>query len=147
MGGGVEKEKRKIAWVSWDKICMTKEEGGLGIKNLNLFNLALLGKWAWKLVVGGKELWLNILKSKYGDFRENVESNLRGKRHNHLWSDWWRNLVCCVGSSTWFKENCKKKVGNGCNTSFWEENGGHFKELLKIYTHVYLDLRLTRIVE
>lgn len=27
-------EKRKIAWVRWDKICRLRVEGGLGIKNL-----------------------------------------------------------------------------------------------------------------
>lgn len=29
--------------------------------------------------------------------------------------------MCNVGSSTWFQENCKKKVGNGNTTRFWED--------------------------
>lgn len=46
-GGDVE--SRKINWVQWDKVCRKKEVGGLGIKNLKAFNLALLGKWEWRI--------------------------------------------------------------------------------------------------
>ena len=44
--GGVE-ENKKICWLSWNNVCKTKEEGGLGIKNVEEFNLALLSKWKW----------------------------------------------------------------------------------------------------
>lgn len=42
--GGTE-EKRKIAWVAWEVVCKPKLEGGLGLRDLNLFNISLLGKW------------------------------------------------------------------------------------------------------
>jgi len=38
-------EGRKIAWTAWDKVCMSREAGGLSIINVRLFNLALLRKW------------------------------------------------------------------------------------------------------
>lgn len=31
--------------VSWEKVCMPKELGGLGIKNLTLFGMAMCLKW------------------------------------------------------------------------------------------------------
>lgn len=34
-------EGRKIAWVAWDKVSMSREEGGLSIKDLRLFNEVL----------------------------------------------------------------------------------------------------------
>jgi len=40
-----EFEERKIAWVAWDKVREPLDVGGLGILNIRLFNLALLGKW------------------------------------------------------------------------------------------------------
>ena len=40
-GGG--SEVTKIAWVNWDTICLPKNKGGLGIKDLSKFNEALLG--------------------------------------------------------------------------------------------------------
>ena len=42
---GWRSEGRKIAWVAWDKVCNSKNVGGLGIINVRSFNLTLLGKW------------------------------------------------------------------------------------------------------
>jgi len=42
-GRGVE--EKKIAWVKWESVCLPKEKGGLGIRDLRNFNYALLGKW------------------------------------------------------------------------------------------------------
>lgn len=43
---GEKEESRKIAWVSWRKVRMPKKRsvGGLGIKDSEVFNRALLGK-------------------------------------------------------------------------------------------------------
>ena len=41
-GGDIE--ANKIPWVKWDTICLPKNKGGLGIKDLIKFNEALLGK-------------------------------------------------------------------------------------------------------
>lgn len=49
--GGCE-EKRKIAWVKWEVVCKPKLEGGLGVKDLEWFNIALLTKWRWRLIKG-----------------------------------------------------------------------------------------------
>ena len=39
-------EGRKIVWVSWKKIC---ETDNLGILDLRVFNVALLGNWIWRM--------------------------------------------------------------------------------------------------
>ncbi|GAU30019.1 hypothetical protein TSUD_161050 [Trifolium subterraneum] len=44
---------RKIAWVSWGKVCKPKSDGGLGVRDLRAVNLKLLGKWRWRLISGG----------------------------------------------------------------------------------------------
>ena len=41
---GQKKEERKIARLSWQKMCEPKCDGGLGFKNLKWFNMALLMK-------------------------------------------------------------------------------------------------------
>jgi hypothetical protein len=38
-------EEFKYHLVSWSKVCSPISEGGLGIRNLLMFNRALLGKW------------------------------------------------------------------------------------------------------
>ena len=41
----------KINWIDWHTICLSKENGGLGVMQLREFNLSLLGKWCWRLLV------------------------------------------------------------------------------------------------
>jgi hypothetical protein len=53
-------------WVKWSEVCKPKKLGGLGVKDLILFNVALLAKWRWRLLVENSLKWKNILCAKYG---------------------------------------------------------------------------------
>ncbi|KAL5124484.1 putative mitochondrial protein [Glycine soja] len=63
--GGNQHHKR-ISWVKWDVICLPKNEGGLGIKDLAKFNAALRGRWIWDLAANHNQFWARVLISKYG---------------------------------------------------------------------------------
>ena len=67
-------KQKKIAWVKWETVCLPKQNGGLGIKDIRTFNKALLGKWRWDLFHKHKELWARILASKYGGWRSLVDA-------------------------------------------------------------------------
>lgn len=41
--GGGNEEVRKITWVKWEVVCRMREQGGLEVKNIEMFNKALLG--------------------------------------------------------------------------------------------------------
>jgi hypothetical protein len=41
-------EELKYHLVSWTKVCSSISVGELGIRNLRIFNRALLGKWLWR---------------------------------------------------------------------------------------------------
>jgi len=50
-------------------------------------NLALLGKWIWRLKSEKRSLWKDILDSKYGGWR-----GLKSQVHNCRESMWWRDI-------------------------------------------------------
>ena len=45
-----DEHKRKYRLAKWDILCQPKEQGGLGIHNLELKNTALLNKWLYRLL-------------------------------------------------------------------------------------------------
>ncbi|KAL4271151.1 hypothetical protein GQ457_13G007950 [Hibiscus cannabinus] len=49
------------ALMAWDKICMPKNAGGLGLRDLRCFNLALLGKQLWRLLTRPESLVARVM--------------------------------------------------------------------------------------
>lgn len=47
-------------------MCCEKERGGLGIRDLRTFNLALLGKWVWRSKLETIALSYRVLVARYG---------------------------------------------------------------------------------
>ena len=60
-----EEDRRKIHWLEWDKVTKPKRQGGMGFRDLRLFNQALLAKQAWWLLVYPDSLCAKVLKAKY----------------------------------------------------------------------------------
>ncbi|KAA3477739.1 reverse transcriptase [Gossypium australe] len=65
------KTNKGIHWCRWRDLCILKAQGGLGFKNFEFFNLALLEKQGWKILMQPNCLFARVMKAKYfprGDF-------------------------------------------------------------------------------
>ena len=59
-----DSEKRKYRLVKWSVVCRPKDQGGLGVHDLDVKNKALLGKWIFKLLTE-EGVWQTLLRRKY----------------------------------------------------------------------------------
>jgi len=88
---------QKLCWVSWRKVCHPKIKGGLGVKNVKLFNLSLLAKWKWRLISNDQSLWKRLFMDKYGRVKivgwDCVMRHVQGWRH--MWFTG-RNIIQLV---------------------------------------------------
>ncbi|XP_059068327.1 uncharacterized protein LOC131858877 [Cryptomeria japonica] len=86
--------KSRIPLLAWDKVCLPKELGGSGIRNLENQNLALGAKLVWKLYDNPASLWARIMFAKYlsnGD-RESVFRAESLPKGSAIWNFMWKSI-------------------------------------------------------
>jgi len=110
-------------------VCKPREEGGLRLRNIQNFNIALLAKWKWRLIAEEKGRWKEMVVSKYGQGSEVSRIPVK------LQSWWWRDLVkVCEpdGDGGWFQKEVGWKLGCRDKVRFWEDiwNGNSSLKIL-----------------
>lgn len=61
---------RGIRWMAWERLCVSKCGGGLGVRNLRNFNTAMLAKQGWRILTEENPLVSKILEARY--FPKNI---------------------------------------------------------------------------
>ncbi|GJX24670.1 uncharacterized protein Tco_0230966 [Tanacetum coccineum] len=106
--GDMKQGKAKVAWES---LCLPKFEGGLGVRNLEKFNTALMTTHIWNILMHKESMWVRWIHAY----------KLKGRSFwdvpalcNVNWG--WRKILQIrdiVRPFVWHR------IGNGLNTSFW----------------------------
>ena len=107
-------DEKNIHLVSWPKLCMPKDFGGLGFQDVEDSNQALLAKQAWKLLNEPQSLLAQVYRGRYYANKDFLEC---GK--GYIPSYAWRSIM--FGRELLTK-GLIKSIGNGRSTSIWSEN-------------------------
>ena len=62
---GQKDQERKVHWISWTKLCQPKGHGGLGFRELQKFNIALLAKQFWRFMCCKDSLLFKVFSPKF----------------------------------------------------------------------------------
>ncbi|CAN1192177.1 Putative ribonuclease H protein At1g65750 [Linum perenne] len=109
---GSTDESRKVHLISWERICLPKEDGGLGLKMARVLNRAYMMKLAFLFMQDPERLWVKVLQNKY--FRD-TDAGLEVRKLDSQ-AALWRGL---------YKEwdsmllGARSAIRNGCDTLFW----------------------------
>ena len=121
----IEKLMRRFLWncedtskgkakVSWDSICKPLKFGGLGLRSLRKWNVAILSDRIWRILSQHNSLWAKWVNIHLLDGRSLWDNQ---KRFNLSWS--WRNLLSIRPE---VREAFVNFIGNGQITNFWFDN-------------------------
>ena len=111
---GSKDGQRKTCWVAWDDMTKPKFLGGMGFRDIELFNLALLARQAWRVLQEPESLSACILKSVYYPNGEFLEATL-GARPSKIWR-------AIIDGKEVLAQGIIRRIGKGESTKIWSTN-------------------------
>jgi len=124
--GSSDKQKYRLA--RWDILCRPKDQGGLGILDLQLQNKCLLAKWLVNLLNSGGT-WQTLLTNKYLSLKTLTQVTAK-PNDSHFWRGLMRikDEVLTKGSFI---------IKDGTKTRFWDDTWVGDKPLKDAYPSLY----------
>uniref|UniRef100_A0A803PA49 Uncharacterized protein n=1 Tax=Cannabis sativa TaxID=3483 RepID=A0A803PA49_CANSA len=108
------KQSRGVTWMSWKKLCKHKNNGGLDFKDLRQYNLALLSKKAWRLLVNDSTLVSRVFKARYFPNGSLLTATL-GNSPSYVWRSIFEAKDLITASA-------RKSIASGIQTSIIEDH-------------------------
>lgn len=135
---GGNSEVRKLAWLKWDVLYRSKKEGGLGLRDFQTFNKALLCKWIWRFIKEKDRLWARVVRSRHGDLK-GLRMDERTTSGGGNRTGWWQKIVAVVNGreGRWFWDNLRQKSGDGNDICFWKGLWVGEKPLIKLFPRLF----------
>ncbi|XP_019151022.1 PREDICTED: uncharacterized protein LOC109147820 [Ipomoea nil] len=100
-----------IHWMAWDRLSKPKSVGGLGFKDLKAFNLAMLGKQAWRFLRKLESLAARVYKARYFPKTSFADATL-GNNPSYCW----RSIMV---AHDLVSSGVRRRIGNGESTLIW----------------------------
>ncbi|GJT42222.1 RNA-directed DNA polymerase, eukaryota, reverse transcriptase zinc-binding domain protein [Tanacetum coccineum] len=110
---------KKPTWLKWKNALVSKDKGGLGISSLHGLNRALIFKWVWHFLSQNSSLWASVIKSIHGDHGK-IGKWVKAW-YPSIWLDIVKEVNLLANRDLKLLSFIHKKLGNGSDTSFWED--------------------------
>nr|XP_025675778.1 uncharacterized protein LOC112776041 [Arachis hypogaea] len=110
---GQKGAERRMVWIKWDTMTRLKKDGGLGIKDLRVQNLALLGKQCWRLMKYPNSTISRMLKAKYFRYTDFLHAEI-----GSVPSWGWRSIL--EGRKV-IEKGLLWKIGSGTNVRIFHD--------------------------
>lgn len=76
---------KKVHLVSWEIMCRSMEQGGMGLRCAEGMNMALVAKLCWRLLTQSESLWASTVIKKYGYDLTDPVNFCHKQRASHIW--------------------------------------------------------------
>ncbi|XP_073041839.1 uncharacterized mitochondrial protein AtMg00310-like [Primulina eburnea] len=110
---GVDAGKKRMHWKSWAALCKPKCMGGLGFRQLETFNQALLAKQIWRIISEPESLVARVLKGRYFRHQDIMEADL-GSNPSSIWRALMWSMPLLAEGLCW-------KVGDGARINTFKD--------------------------
>ena len=104
---------RDMHWKSWDKVCVNKNEGGLGFKDITDLNTAMLDKQLWRLIEKSNTLFSRVF---IGWYYRNASPLEPIRLYSPSYG--WRSII---SARSLVSKGLIKMVGSGSSIYVWTD--------------------------
>ena len=123
-----EEHKKKYRLAKWSAVCSPKDQGGLGVLNLDVYKKYLLSKWLFKLI-NEDGLWQKLLRRKY--LRNRTITQVDSMPGD---SQFWQDLIKAESK---FLRLGRFNLGDRSQVRFWEDVWIGSRTLKNIFPSIY----------
>jgi ribonuclease HI len=103
----------RVHWMSWKRMGRAKTMGGLGFRDLIMFNKALLAKQGWRILKSPHSLVSQVLRGKYFPHDSFLSAEL-GNRPSYVWKSLFFARELLEDGLVW-------RIGDGSNVKIWKD--------------------------
>ena len=111
---GQRGDRRKIHWIKWLELTKSKLDGGMGFRDLALFNDLLLAKQTWRLLHNKDTLFYKIFKTRFFPHCSFMEAK-DSASGSYAWK------IILKGREV-IEMGSRFRVGNGKNIKIWQHH-------------------------
>ena len=106
--------ERRTHLIRWEVVTRSKQNGGLGLKNMQSMNKAFMAKLGWRVLDNKESLWGRVISSQYCKGAVEISRMVKKQSCSQAWEG-------ITEVADLFKKGLRAKLYNGQSTLFWRD--------------------------